>query len=214
MDDLFSWNLGLEGENNNYDNYEFDERAGCVAEQNQLKLGDGTSDSYSQLKEYPAASGVPRISTPLTLPFNPYAPIPYAMNKDLLVQHKKLARPNWGTEHPQFGLDELRTSYSKAELCFMNQWIQQQLLLKPKIRALVVSKCLAYIKQEPSAYPIFHLNHIVSNCHLRNGYRRLTIMAEHVRSIEGLHANDNNPLHGLTNNIINTYETYKTNNNN
>jgi hypothetical protein len=142
---------------------------------------------------------------------NPHDPVPYHVG-DLraghLKQHKKPLTPDWGSMHPNKDIKSDRTPYSKHELCYMNTFLQDRFARNPEINKLVVSKMLTYIKQDPSAYPIFHKNHVISNVQLRNGYRRLTIMAERVRAAEGLSNSEGNPLYGLTNEIINNYDTY------
>ena len=120
---------------------------------------------------------------------HPQDPLPYhvgASRANLLKLHKKPVTPDWGTRHTHKDSSGDRVPWEKSELVYLFTLAEHRLNQNPGIRKLLVSKLLAYIKQDPSAYPIFHKHHVISNVHLRNGYRRLTIMAERVRSLEGL----------------------------
>lgn len=81
-----------------------------------------------------------------------------------------LVHAPWGTKHPSYNKTtpkNMRVHWSKDEIDYICQWI---ITNKDTLAVNRVAKCLHHIEQDDQAYPIFHVNHVLTSARLRTGY--------------------------------------------
>jgi hypothetical protein len=82
----------------------------------------------------------------------------------------QLVHANWGTAHPCFHQNNpKRVKWSDEEIDYLSQWFNFNIKKYPNMTN-PTSKCLAAIKSDPNALPIFHSHHILNSARLRVGY--------------------------------------------
>jgi hypothetical protein len=79
----------------------------------------------------------------------------------------------WGTEHPDYGIDGQRAKWTYLEVQTIGNWCAQKIRQNPSIRNQVVRHCHRYFitKGKVSVQHIFHPLHMKNNTTLRNGFR-------------------------------------------
>lgn len=81
-----------------------------------------------------------------------------------------LVHAPWGTNHPAYNKTtpkNMRVQWSNEEIEYIMKWIVQN---KDTLAVNRVAKCLHHIEQDEQAYPVFHLNHVLTSARLRTGY--------------------------------------------
>jgi len=83
-----------------------------------------------------------------------------------------LVHAPWGTQHPSFNKStpkNMRVKWSPEELQYIYDWIMMNQNI---VTVNKVAKCLHHIEKDERAYPIFHLNHVLTSARLRTGFDR------------------------------------------
>ncbi len=83
----------------------------------------------------------------------------------------ELKHAPWGTTHPNFTKPttrNMRVPWSHNEIGYIMGWIAREGDLA--LNGNRVARCLHYICKDSSAYPIFHLHHIMNSGRLRTGF--------------------------------------------
>lgn len=75
---------------------------------------------------------------------------------------------DWGSSHPEYNRKGVKkVKWSAQELEYVENWMDNDVQGDTNI---AVSRCLAAIRQDPGAVPIFHAHHILNSQRLRNGF--------------------------------------------
>jgi hypothetical protein len=87
----------------------------------------------------------------------------------------------WGTLHPDLnrmtasGRPAMRARWTDEEVEWINGWVRQHCTVFTKNR---VSLCLKDIQRDPAAIAIFHPNHTLDTCRLKEGFDKLRALEE------------------------------------
>lgn len=86
----------------------------------------------------------------------------------------ELTHAPWGTMHPFFGKlsgRNIRVKWSDGELEYIKEWIcnSNHVVVASANR---VAKCHQHIQNDHKAYPIFHVNHVLTSARLRTGFEK------------------------------------------
>lgn len=92
----------------------------------------------------------------------------------------ELTHAPWGTTHPSYEKlsgRNVRIKWSDEELQYIKDWIckSNQVVVASANR---VAKCLKHIQDDHKAYPIFHVNHVLTSARLRTGFEKACKMFE------------------------------------
>ena len=80
---------------------------------------------------------------------------------------------DFGTEHPDYNNSSVKAHWTIEEKEYVGKWCART-LNENQFTTNVVAKCRAHILNDPSAWPIFHKNHVLDSGRLRNGFRTWT----------------------------------------
>jgi hypothetical protein len=76
----------------------------------------------------------------------------------------------YGTSHPDFGrLTPKKVEWTADEVQFLKAWKTKHILTEEDTFNQV-AHCLAAIREDPDAHPIFHAHHVQDSSRLRCGY--------------------------------------------
>lgn len=78
----------------------------------------------------------------------------------------------WGSRHPDQNkplAPGMRFQWTDAEIKYVGEWCSSYINEHPHDHTLVVSKCLAAIRCDATAVPIFHRSHIMNTVRLKHG---------------------------------------------
>ena len=90
--------------------------------------------------------------------------------------------PEWGSRHPDFGKNGIKHAWTDEETHYLQSIINK--LTHNHNFTNIMSRCLKYIKKDPDAIPIFHVDHILNSARLRAGWD--SIKAKQKKEIECL----------------------------
>jgi hypothetical protein len=82
-----------------------------------------------------------------------------------------LQAADWGKDHPDYNKQLVKFSWSDPEITHIVNWCEAKVAENPAAKAMIVSKCLKALQQDPEALKIFHVNHVLDSARLRAGYR-------------------------------------------
>jgi hypothetical protein len=126
-----------------------------------------TNSRYSTPMQLPSHSNT-RYSTPIQS--STHSNTRYSTPISPENRGPQLVHANWGTAHPCIQQNNpKRVKWSEEEISYLTQWFNFNLKMRPNMTN-PTSKCLAAIKSDPNALPIFHSHHILNSARLRVGY--------------------------------------------
>jgi hypothetical protein len=99
----------------------------------------------------------------------------------------RIKAPDWGSRHPDFGKNGIKHVWTDEETNYLESIINK-LLQNNNNKTNLMSRCLKFIRTDPSAIPIFHMDHILNSARLRSGWE--SIQAK--RKKEDIELNDYN----------------------
>ena len=78
----------------------------------------------------------------------------------------------WGSRHPDQTkplAPGVRFQWTDSEIQYVGEWCTKYITAHPHDHTFVVSKCLAAIRSDAAAVPIFHRSHIMNTVRLKHG---------------------------------------------
>ena len=85
----------------------------------------------------------------------------------------------WGSQHPDFNLSlSQRCTWTPTEVNWVGRWCTNDLLDNPSSSQRIVSRCLKAIHATPSAWPLFHRNHVLNSGRLKFGWEKFKMQRD------------------------------------